>query len=261
MLYGAIIGDMAGSVWEFNAIKEKPKKLFMPGAGFTDDTVMTIAVADALMNHKDMARTLRKWGRKYQIFGNGKLPGYGGRFAMWLADDTMGAYNSFGNGSAMRASAAGWMASTLDEALNLAKKTAIVTHNHSEGIKGAQAVAGAVYMARYGSNKRQIKAFLEGFGYHMDRSCDEIRKGYKHDESCQGTIPEAMTAFIESKDFEDCLKLNISLGGDADTMGAIAGAVAEAYYGIPEWMIIECRDRLPKDMRNIIDEFERVVRG
>lgn len=254
MLYGAIIGDMVGSVWEFHTIKKRPPKLFMQGAGFTDDTVMTIAVADALINDKSFAAAMRQWGHKYQYFGN--LAGYGGNFARWLFDDKMPAYNSFGNGSAMRVSAVGYTEKTLEDTLKKAKMVSSVSHNHPEGIKGAQAVAGAIFLARKGSNKKQIKAFVEGLGYDLSKSCDEIRPDYYHTESCQGTIPATMAAFLESKDFADCMELEVSLGGDSDTMCAIAGGIAEAYYGIPAWMIAECRARLPKDMLRVVNEFE-----
>lgn len=254
MLYGAIIGDMAGSVWEFHTIKHRPQKLFMPRSSFTDDTVMTIAVADALMNNKDFAATMRQWGRKHQRFPG--LAGYGGNFAQWLFNDKMPAYNSFGNGSAMRVSAVGYVERTLEDTLAKAEIVASVSHNHPEGIKGAQAVAGAIFLARKGATKPQIKAFVEGLGYDLSKTCDEIRPDYYHSESCQGTIPATMIAFLESKDFADCMELEISLGGDSDTMCAIAGGIAEAYYGIPAWMIAECRARLPKDMLRVVNEFE-----
>ena len=257
MLYGAIIGDIAGSVWEFDdSMRSKPEKLFSDGCQFTDDTVMTVAVADALMNDKPIAKTLRDWGNAYKF----PMGGYGGRFAMWLKDYKMPAYNSFGNGSAMRVSAVGWLANSFESVFVLAEETAGVTHNHPEGIKGAKAIAGAIFLARKGYSKADIKKFIEGLGYKLDRTCDEIRKTYQFNETCQGTIPEAMTAFLESDSFEDCIKLGISLGGDSDTLCAIAGSVAEAFYGIPDNLINQCREMLPEKMLAIIDEFEEVCK-
>lgn len=257
MLYGAIIGDIAGSVWEFDdSMKSRPKKLFADGCKFTDDTVMTVAVADALMNDKPIAKTLREWGNAYKF----PMGGYGGRFAQWLRNPTMQAYNSFGNGSAMRVSAAGWIAYGIDAAMVIAKETAEVTHNHPEGIKGAQAIAGAIYLAHDGYSKADIKKFVEGMGYDLSRACDQIRPSYTFNETCQGTVPEAVTAFLESDSFEDCIKLGISLGGDSDTLCAIAGSVAEAFYGIPDDLIKQCRAMLPEKMLAVIDEFEEVCK-
>lgn len=256
MIWGAIIGDIAGSVWEFdNSMKSRPKRLIMRSSSYTDDTVMTVAVADALLHHKPIADTLREWGNRHK-FPTG---GYGGRFARWLADPTMPSYGSYGNGSAMRVSAAGWIAQSLDEALDLAEKTAEVTHNHPEGIKGAQETAGAIYLARTGHSKEEIMDFVAGFGYDLNRTCDQIRPSYYFNETCQGTVPEAIIAFLESDSFEDCIKLGISLGGDSDTLCAIAGSVAEAFYGIPDRFILQASEKLSVDILALVNEFESEV--
>lgn len=255
MLYGAIIGDIAGSIYEFDNIHTKPEELFPEEAFFTDDTVMTVAVAQALQNGYDYSLAMRVWG---SAFPN---RGYGGNFAVWLADPTMGAYNSFGNGSAMRTSAVAWVAKNVEEVLELSKKVAEVTHNHPEGIKGAQATACAIWMARMGHPKRGIKRCIEEtFGYDLSRTCDEIRPTYYFNETCQETVPEAITAFLESTDFEDSIKLAISLGGDSDTLAAITGSIAEAYYGVPTHMIVKARSYLPQIILKTIDEFEDTYR-
>lgn len=256
MLYGAIIGDIAGSEWEFHpCMKERPEELIMDGVSFfTDDTVMTIAIADAIMNGKKYEDAMREWAYKYHNFKRG---GYGGRFIKWLCNPNMGPYYSCGNGSAMRVSAVGYVCDSLEETIELARKTAEVTHNHPEGIKGAVVIAGAIYLARTGHKKDEIKQFAESYGYDLSRTCDSIRPDYEHIETCQESIPEALTAFLESKDYEDCLELCISLGGDADTLCAIAGAIAEEYYGgVPEDLKEKARQMLPADMLAIIDEFE-----
>lgn len=258
MLYGAIIGDIAGSEWEFHpCMKKRPAKLISKNSFFTDDTVMTIAVADALLHDRSFAKSMRDWAYKYHDF---KIGGYGVRFVLWLCDPQMGPYNSCGNGSAMRVSPVGWVRDTLLETLALAEASASVSHNHPEGIKGAKATAGAIFLARTGHSKADIKLFLQSLGYDLSRTCDDIRPGYYHIETCQQSIPEAMTAFLESNSFEDCLELCISLGGDADTLCAIAGAVAEAFYGIPEYLIDKCRSMLPADMLRVMDEFEKTIK-
>ena len=254
MIYGAIIGDMAGSEWEFHpCMKERPAEIISKNSFFTDDTVMTSAVADAVMHGLPFADALRKWGMTHYRFKKG---GYGARFIHWLFDPDMGPYNSCGNGSGMRVSPVAWVADSLEECIDLAAKSAEISHNHPEGIKGAVATAGATYLARTGAPKAGIRAFLEVLGYDLSRSCDDIRPGYEHIETCQESIPEAMTAFLESTSYADCLELCISLGGDADTLCAIAGAVAEAFYGIPDDLIEKCRAMLPADMLAIVDEFE-----
>ncbi|WP_294519024.1 ADP-ribosylglycohydrolase family protein [uncultured Anaerovibrio sp.] len=260
-MYGAIIGDMVGAPFEFDrGNKTKDFVLFSDKSHFTDDTVMLIAVAEALMDTRYMndevikmtlVDSMRKWGAKYPNAG------YGGMFRQWLIKENPQPYGSFGNGSAMRVSAAGWLAASLEEALHLAKLTAEVTHNHPEGIKGAQAVAGAIYLARTGEYKETIKVFLtEKIGYDLSRTCDEIRPNYHHDETCQKSVPEAMTAFLEGQDFEDVIRTTISLGGDTDTLACISGSVAEVYYAIPDELLGECRKRLPEEMLEIIGRYK-----
>ena len=279
-LLGGIIGDIVGSVYEFNNIKTKDFPLFSERSSYTDDTVMTIAVADALkdgigdsdhqvyydgelISSKDIAlnrrldciESMRRWGRKYPH----PMGSYGGRFAEWLFGPDISPYHSFGNGSAMRVSAAGWCRSTLEETLEAAKNTAEVTHDHPEGIKGAQATAAAIFLARTGKSVPEIREYIESkFGYDLSRTCDEIRPTYclyGIDETCQGTVPEALTAAFEGKDFEDVIRLAVSLGGDSDTLACIAGSVAEALYGIPNAIAEEALRRLPEDMRDVLREF------
>ena len=262
-MYGAILGDMIGAPYEFDrGGKTKDFPLFSRGSHFTDDSVMTIAVAEALMSldmeadeeavHHAVVKAMRAWGRKYPDAG------YGGRFRDWLfARRQPKPYGSWGNGSAMRVSSAGWLYDTIEETRKYARLTAEVTHNHPEGIKGAEAAASAVFMARNGATKDEIKDYIvREFGYDLSRTCDEIRPGYHHVESCQETVPEAVTAFLEGNNFEDVIRTAVSLGGDCDTLTCIAGAIAEAFYGVPEDMQAECRKRLPEDMLAVLDRFE-----
>lgn len=261
-MYGAILGDMIGAPFEFDrGHKAKDFELFGEGVEFTDDSVMTVAVAEALLKSKGnsdeevksaVVRSMRKWGRRYPDAG------YGGRFFGWLRARDPKPYGSYGNGSAMRVSAAGWLYDTIEETRHKARLTAEVTHNHPEGIKGAEATASAIYMSRTGSTKEEIRDYVEReFGYDLSRTCDEIRPSYHHVESCQETVPEAITAFLEGEDFEDVIRTAVSLGGDSDTLTCIAGSIAEALYGIPEDMITECRDRLPGEMLTVVDAFEK----
>ena len=260
-MYGAILGDMIGAPYEFdrgNKTKEFP--LFVRESRFTDDSVMTIAVAEALMDAKDgtpdeireaVVRSMQKWGRKYPDAG------YGGKFYWWLKDNDPQPYGSWGNGSAMRVSSAGWLLDTLEKTRETARLTAEVTHNHPEGIKGAEATAAAVFLARTGSAKEEIREYVvRELAYDLSRTCDEIRPGYYHVSSCQQTVPEAITAFLEGTDFEDVIRTAVSLGGDCDTLTCIAGGIAEAFYGVPEELRAECRKRLPEDMLEVLDRFE-----
>jgi ADP-ribosylglycohydrolase len=249
-MLGAIAGDIIGSVYEAWRIKTTEFPLFKKLSRFTDDTVLTTAVAWAILNNADYAVALRKFGRQYP------LAGYGAGFALWLLSNT-GPYNSWGNGSAMRVSPVGFAFSSIEEVLNQAKRSAEVTHNHPEGIKGAQATALAIFLARQGSAKVNIKQEIsERFGYDLARSVDEIRPCYSFDPSCQGTVPEAIICFLESKDFEDAIRKAISLGGDSDTLACITGGIAQAYYNeIPETIISEVRKRLPEEFLNVINEF------
>ena len=265
-MYGAILGDMIGAPYEFDRspkVKEFP--LFSIGSQFTDDSVMTIAVAEALMNtpgqddnavKAELVRSMQKWSGKYPYAG------YGTMFNRWLHTKRPEPYGSFGNGSAMRVSAAGWLYDTLEETRHMARLTAEVTHNHPEGIKGAEAAAAAIFMARTGRSKDEIKAYIvREFGYDLSRTCDEIRPTYHHVESCQQTVPEAITAFLEGTDFEDVIRTAVSLGGDCDTLTCIAGGMAEAFYGIPASIKEKCHRRLPADMLMVCDRFEAAVEG
>ena len=269
-MYGAILGDIIGSPFEFDrGDKTKEFPLFPRGAKFTDDTVMTLAVADAFLDVLDEKREgtedeiraklvakLREYGRRYPDAG------YGGSFSRWLESPDPKPYGSFGNGSAMRVSSTAWLFDDLDSVLKAAKISAEVTHNHPEGIKGAQATAAAIFLARTGTDKREIKSFIETrSGYDLSRSCDEIRPGYHHVESCQETVPEAITAFLEGKSFEDVIRTAVSLGGDCDTLTAIAGSIAEGFYGVPDELKMECRERLTDDLLAVLDRFEARIKA
>ena len=249
-MYGAIIGDIVGSRFEGNPHKSKVFELFTDDCTPTDDTVLTIAVAEAIMTDNDFESHLRHWGVKYPYAG------YGGTFIHWLAND-IPAYNSYGNGSAMRVSPIGWAYHDLETTREMARKSAEVTHNHPEGIKGAESVASAIWMARNRYNKNEIKQYIEDeFGYDLSRKLDDIRKTYRFDVTCQGSVPEAIICFLEGEDFEDAIRNAVSLGGDSDTQAAIAGSIAEAFFGIPPHLIDRCNNRyLPQEMRNVIINF------
>lgn len=226
---------------------------------------MTLAVCEALLKvgqdatvkeiEDAVITSMQSWGRRYPH------EGYGGYFRRWLTARHPEPYNSFGNGSAMRVSAAGWLYDSLEKTRVVAKATANVTHNHPEGIKGAEATASAIFMARNGSSKEEIKKYIENeFHYDLNRTLDEIRPSFHMDETCQKTVPEAIIAFLEARDFEDAIRNAVSLGGDTDTLGAITGSIAEAYFGISETLISECRNRINKDMRDVVDTFYSFVR-
>ena len=227
---------------------------------------MTIAVADAILrtgNEKD-GRILFKNVEKEMLYYGKKYPdsGYGGRFREWLASKNPKPYNSFGNGSAMRVSAAGWICNSIFDTRECARMTARPTHNHPEGVKGAMAVASAIFLARTGRSKEDIKNYIESeFDYNLSRSLDDIRKNYYFDETCQGSVPESIIAFLESENFEDAIRNAVSLGGDTDTQAAIAGSIAEAFYGIPDALIEKCREYLPKNMLEILDNFNAKIFG
>ena len=240
-MLGSIIGDVIGSAYEYHNTKVEDFQLFTRNSGFTDDTVMTAAMADAILSRPVDGRNvlgpyignvgsfyaskLREWGQRYPDAD------YGGMFRAWLRDASAGPYNSFGNGSAMRVSPIGYAFDTMEEVLQEAKWSAEVTHNHREGIKGAQATAAAIFLARNGESKGSIRDYITAnFGYNLDRSLVEIREVYSYDVTCQGTVPEAITAFLDSADFEDALRKAVSLGGDADTLACITGGIAQAYY-------------------------------
>ena len=259
-MYGAILGDIIGSPYEFDmGDKTKNFPLFSKGSYFTDDTIMTLAVAEAFMGAADDDETLRrqlvesmqKWGHRYPGAG------YGLRFCHWLDSYDPHPYNSYGNGSAMRVSPVAWLFHDLDTVRRMAGISAEVTHNHPEGIKGAEATAAAIFLGRTGHSKAEIKAYIENeFHYDLSRSCDQIRPGYHHVESCQETVPEAITAFLEGESFEDVIRTAVSLGGDCDTLTCIAGSIAEGFYGVPEELKQECRNRLSEDLLAVLSKFE-----
>ena len=234
-MFGAIIGDIIGSTRGFSHIKTKEFSLFPRGSEFTDDSIMTIAVGDALMDwmtdggdlHQSFTDVMRAY---YRVYPSPK-GAYGSGFVHWLSSKNPMPYNSCGNGSAMRVSPCALVARSLDEALDLAKQSAEVTHNHPEGIKGAQATAAAVYLAKTGAGKEEIRDYIREHFYRLDQTLDEIRPTYRFNGTCQGSVPESIQAFLESTDYEDAIRNTISLGGDADTMGAITGSIAWAYYG------------------------------
>jgi len=265
-MLGAIIGDMVGSPYEFDdtAIKTTDFPLFSDESTYTDDTVMTIAVADALLGRPQsdeaaeaaLVESMQRWGRQISL----PKGGYGGRFVRWLWSDDPHPYCSWGNGSAMRVSSVGWLYATLDETEHWADVSARVTHDHPEGIKGAQSTAAAIFLARTGASKDEIRAYVtKRFGYDLSRTLAQIRPTYHHVESCQETVPEAITAFLESSGFEDAIRLAVSLGGDADTQGAITGAIAEAAYGIPDDIRTEALKRLDARLLDVLTRFEAAV--
>ena len=255
-MLGAIAGDVFGASYEFRSFKEEDFDLFNLPRFFTDDTVLTIATAEVLMGDGDYAEAYRRWGRSYPWCS------YGGRFLDWLEDSSIGPYYSFGNGSAMRVSPIGWAFDSLDEVLAEAERSAAVTHNHPEGIKGAQATAVAVYLARMGATRDDIRREIAGrFGYDLGRTVEGIRPDYSFDVTCQGSVPEALIAFFDGDNFEHSIRLAISLDGDADTQAAITGGVAEAFWGgAPVRIENEVRAVLDESLLNVLDEFNRQFR-
>ena len=261
-MYGAILGDMIGAPYKFDKVKKtKDFPLFSRESQFTDGTVMTIAVTEALMEVsvempkeeicEKISSSMRGWGRNYPDAG------YGPHFLGWLNARSPKPYGSYGNGSAMRVSSVGWLYQDLEETRQMANLTAVITHNHPEGLKGAEATASAIYLARTGHLKSEIKRYIvQNFGYNLSLTCDQIRPTYIHVESCQETVPQAITAFLEGKGFEDVIRTAVSLGGD--TLTCIAGSMAEAYYGVPEELKKACRSLLTKDMLQVLDRFEKV---
>ena len=265
-MFGAYLGDMIGAPYEFdrgNKTKEFP--LFSADSEFTDDSVMTAAVAEALLEGEGLGpeevkpllvESMHRWGRRYPYAG------YGGRFSYWLRENGSKPYGSYGNGSAMRVSAAGWLYPDLETTRAMARATAEVTHNHPEGVKGAESVAAAIFLARTGHSKEEIRDYVtREFGYDLSRTCDEIRPGYHHVETCQETVPEAFAAFLEGKDFEDVIRTGVSLGGDTDTLACIAGSMAEAFYGVPQKLKEACIRRLPEDLLGVALRLEQRVKG
>jgi ADP-ribosylglycohydrolase len=253
-MIGAVIGDVIGSVYEWNNCKQKDFPLFVENSTFTDDSVLTFAVAHSILSGDSYARSLQDFARSYPNRG------YGGGFSRWIrtAGDPK-PYNSYGNGSAMRVSPVGFAFDTLAKTLEEAKKSAECSHNHAEGIKGAMATASAIYMARTGSSKIEIKNYIsEAYNYDLNRTVNEIRPTYEFNETCQGTVPEAIIAFLESTDFEDAIRTAVSLGGDTDTLTCITGGIAQAFYGtdnIPKPILQGALDRLDPELLDIVLRF------
>jgi len=265
-MLGAIFGDVIGSRFEFDrGGKTKEFKLFTEEDEFTDDTAMTVAVAEALMNagldadadtiRQEVIRSMREWARKYPEAG------YGGRFLKWLffTNDPK-PYNSFGNGSAMRVSAVGWLYDSLERTREVAKATADVTHNHPEGIKGAECTAAVMYLGRTGHSKEEIAEYvIKEFGYEFSETLDQMRLRHEHVESCQDSLPKALRSFMDGTSYEDVVRNAVSLGGDTDTLAAIAGAMAETFYGIPDEIMAEGIEFVPEDMMEVVERFYEII--
>jgi ADP-ribosylglycohydrolase len=256
-MIGAIAGDIIGSVHEHHPIKIEDFRLFGNGNRFTDDTVLTIAVAAAILDGRDYGDAIADFAERYP------KAGYGGSFSNWVQAWDRKPYGSYGNGSAMRVSPVGWAFASVDQVLREAKRSAEVTHNHPEGIKGAQATALSIHLARHGKSKAAIKKEITTrFGYDLDRTLAQIRPTYTFDVTCQGSVPEAITAFLESDSYEDAVRKAISLGGDSDTQACIAGAIAEAFYGgVPVEIEEQVLPMLPFDLRTVADSFRRKFPG
>lgn len=257
-MFGAIIGDIVGSRFEWNNYRAKDFELFHPACRVTDDTVMTLAVAAAMMEsapcYDDLEEKAVYWMQK---FGN-QYPraGYGGRFRAWLKEKSPQPYNSWGNGSAMRVSACGYAGNCLEEVMELSRKVSSVTHNHPEGIKGAEAVAVAIFMARTGRSKHEIWEYITTNYYPLDFTLDSIRDSYVFDVSCAGSVPQALQAFFESSDFEDALRNAVSIGGDSDTIAAIATGIAGAYYGVPDELYEQALSYMDSAQQEVLRQFE-----
>ncbi len=266
-MLGAIIGDIIGSRFEFDrGNKSKEFVLFTSECDYTDDTVMTIAVAEALLESgkdadektikSNLIKSMKKWGQKYPDSG------YGARFIDWVLSDEPQPYGSYGNGSGMRVSPVGWLYDTLERTREVARWTAEVTHNHPEGIKGAESTASAIYLARNNASKEEIEQYIiDEFGYDLSRTLDDIRPTYFHVEDCMHTMPEAFECFLESESYEDCIKNVMYIGGDTDTLGAIAGAIAEAFWGIPVLIAAKAKEYLPEDLQAVLTSFNKEVNG
>lgn len=250
-MFGAIVGDVIGSVFEWDNYKGTDFEMFHPTTDFTDDTVLSIATAEVLLDHSDYTDAYQNYGQTYP----GR--GYGGRFGDWIYSEDALPYNSWGNGSAMRVSPVGFMFNSVEQVLLEAEKSAIVTHSHPEGIKGAQATALSIFLARKGNSKDTIRKIISNqFDYDLTRTVNSIRPNYKFNESCQETVPEAIIAFLDSENFEDAIRLAISLGGDSDTLACITGGIAQAYYKeIPKYIIDGVNALLPIEFKAIVEEF------
>ena len=258
-IIGAIAGDVIGSAYEFNPTREYGFELFTPKSTFTDDTVLTMANAQWLLedeqhSHETLVNIMQDLCHRYE------WRGYGGRFVQWIVSSNPQPYGSFGNGSAMRVSPVGYYAQTLDEALELAKISAEVTHNHPEGIKGAQATAAAIFLARRGKTKQEIGKYVaETFNYDLSRTLEEIRPDYTFDETCQRTVPEAITCYMEGKDYEDVVRLAVSLAADADTLAAIAGSIASATMDVPNEISQRVISLLSEEFCTLMLRFNEMV--
>jgi len=251
-MIGCIIGDVVGSVYEFNGTKSKDFPLFHPDGNYTDDSVLTIATARAILDGKPYEQMYKEYGLKYPC----PMGSYGSGFKKWLYASDMKPYQSYGNGSAMRVGPIGYAFEDCNTVLEEAKKSAEVTHNHPEGIKGAQATAMAIYMARRRATKEDMRNTLgTRFSYDLSRTCNDIRPFYRFDVTCQGTVPEAIIAFLDSTSFEDAIRLAVSLGGDADTLACITGGIAQAYYGIPKDIVEMGLSKVPEDLMRTVREF------
>lgn len=255
ILYSCIAGDIIGSRFEWNNIKQTRFELFAQESRYTDDTVLTIATMQALLNNGSFAENYHKLGNKYIDAG------YGRNFLYWLKKRDKSPYNSWGNGSAMRVSPIGWDSRSIEETIEMAKKSAEVTHDHPDGIKGAQAVAASVFLAKKGYSKEQIKSFVENtFSYNLNRTINEIRPNYTFDVSCNGSVPEAIIAFLESANIEDAIRKAVSIGGDSDTIACISGAIAGAFYkDIPNPIVEEVTRRIPQEFIETIEKFEKTI--
>ena len=259
-MLGAMIGDIIGSVYEWNNWKDKRFKLFHPQCRMTDDSVMTAAVASALLSSdltdleqfkENLVAEMHRFGKAYPGLG------YGPRFEKWLIQGDTKPYGSLANGSAMRVSPVAWVAETMEECLTLAKASAEVTHDHPEGIAGAQALAGAVFLAKMGERKEVIRDFVSDY-YSLDFTLDGIREEYQFDVSCAGSVPQAIVAFLEATGYEDAIRNAVSIGGDSDTIACMTGAVAAAFYGIPKDIREEAGPFIDGEVRNVLDRFTRL---
>lgn len=258
-MIGAIVGDVAGSRFEWHNVKKRPGNILDSHCFMTDDSLMTIAVAKAIVENKDRSQLGKDCIYWMQKIGRPRpSAGWGGQFKEWLYTDDPQPYNSLGNGSAMRVSAVAWAAQTLDECISMSKAVTEISHNHPEGIKGAEAIAVATFMALHGSTKDEIRAKMQEY-YNLDFTLNAIRPFYKFDATCMGTVPPAIVAFLEATGFESAIRNAISIGGDSDTLAACTGAIAEAFFGVPEWTRERLEERwLRGDLREIIYEFEKV---